>query len=78
MLSTGAPHYCFPAITQPMARLYLIFSHFEVYFTKNINNFIFQIFTFNGLGDTLYYYIVQSTVLIGLICLNFIIYQSIF
>ena len=55
----------------------VIFSHFDVYFIKHINNPIFQIFAFNGLGDTLYYYIVPSTILINVIYFNFIIYQGI-
>ena len=61
-----------------MARFYVIFSHFNVNFIKDIDNIIFQIFTFNGLGDTLYYYIVPSTILISVIYFNFIIYQGIF
>ena len=60
-----------------MARFYVIFSHFDVYFIKDINNLIFQIFAFNGLGDTLYYYVVPSTILISAIYFNFIIYQGI-
>ena len=66
----------FSAITQPMARFYVIFSHFDIYYIKNINNLIFQIL-FNGLGDTLYYYIVPSTIQISVIYFDFIIYQGI-
>ena len=51
MLSIGEPHERFSAITQPMARSYVIFSQFDVYFIKDLNNLIFQIFTFNGLED---------------------------
>ena len=57
-----------------MARFYIIFSHFDVYFTKDINNLIFQIIAFNGLGDTVYYSVVPSTILISAIDFNFIIY----
>ena len=34
-----------------MARSYVIFSQFDVYFIKDLNNLVFQIFTFNGLED---------------------------
>ena len=77
MFSIDEPPYCFSAITQSMAHVYVTFSHFDVYFIKDINNLIFQIFTFNGLWDTLYYYIVPSTILTNIICFNFIIYQGI-
>ena len=30
MFSINEPHYCFSAITQPMTRFYVIFSHFDV------------------------------------------------
>ena len=40
-------------ITQAMARFYVIFSHFSVDFIENINNLIFQNFTFNRLGGYL-------------------------
>ena len=60
-----------------MVRFYVIFSHFDVYFIKDNNKIIFQIFTFNGLKDILYYYIVQSTILISVIYFNFNIYQGI-
>ena len=33
-----------------MARFYVIFSHFNVDFVENVNNLIFQNFTFNRLG----------------------------
>ena len=60
-----------------MARFYVIFSHLGVYFVKDIDNLIFQIFTFNWLRDTLYYYTVPSTILISIIYFNFVIYQGI-
>ena len=64
-------------ITQPIARFFVIFSHFDVYFIKDIDNFIFQIFTFNWLGDTLCYYIVPSSIMISVIYFDFIIYPPI-
>ena len=64
----------FSAIIQPMARFYVIFSHFDVYFIKDIDNLICQVFTFNGLFDALYYYIVPSTILVSLIYFDFVIY----
>ena len=76
MFSIEEPHYCFSAIIQPMVRFYVIFSHFDVYFIEDINNLIFQIFSFNGLGDTLCYYIFPSTILICNIYFSFIIYQG--
>ena len=77
MFSIDEPHYCFSVITQQMTRFYVIFSQFDVYFIKNINNLIFQIFTLNRLRDSLYYYIVPSTILVSVIYFNFIIYQGI-
>ena len=50
-----------------MALFYVIFSQFNVNFIKGIDNLIFLIFTFNGLRDTLYFYIVKSAVLINVI-----------
>ena len=77
MFLIDEPHYCSSGITQPMARFYVIFNDFDVYFIKYINNLVLQFFTFNGLGDTLYYYIVQSTIMISVIYFNFIIYEGI-
>ena len=50
--SIGEPHYHFFAITQRMARFYVIFSYFDIYFIEGITNTIFQIFTFSGLVIT--------------------------
>ena len=74
--SIDEPHYYFFAITQRMARFYVIFSYFDIYFIEGITNIIFQIFTFSGPGNNLYY-IVQSAALINVIYFNFIIYQGI-
>ena len=77
MFSINKPHYYFSAITQPMTRFYVIFSQFDVYFVKDINNLIFQTFIVKGLVDTRYYFIVPSTILISVIYFNFIICKGI-
>ena len=56
----------------------VIFSHFDVYFIEDIGSLLFfQIFNFNGLGDTLYYYTVPSTILNSVSYFNIFIYQGI-
>ena len=63
------PHYCFSAITHPIARFFRFYriARFYVPFIGDINNLIFQIFPFSGLGDNLYFYIAPSTILISVI-----------
>ena len=72
MFSIDEPHYYCSAITNPTTHFYVIFSHFNIHCIKDINNLSFQIFTFNGLGDTLYFYIVPSTIPISVICSNYL------
>ena len=78
MFSIHKSHYCCSAITQLMARSHVIFSHFNIYFNEDINNLIFQIFTFSGLVDNLQFYIFLSAKLVSIFYFNFIIYQGIF
>ena len=49
-------------------------SYVNVQFIKDINNLIFQIFTFKVLWDSLYSYIVLPSILISAIYFNFIIF----
>ena len=74
MFSIDEPHYHFSAITQPMVHFYVISSIFDLYVIQDINNFIFEILTFNRMGNTLYYYINPSTILISVTCFNIVIY----
>ena len=54
MLSIDEPHYYCCTITQPISRFYVVFSHLNIHFMEDINNLIFEIFAFNGQGDTLF------------------------
>ena len=67
----------FSAIIQTVTRFYVIFSHFNVQFIKDINNLIFQIFTFNVLWDSLYSYIILPSILISAVYFNWLMKNSI-